>query len=771
MRPVRTFTLLWFAVFGSLALLSTAYPQERVRCTIHAINLNMAYEVIDSEDIAERLDTIASSFLRYLDSGNRSWDLIGLSGAYSKFQGTFVTLKEMSHPCRCYNAGHPGWTAGEKLTARCLANYLQKKKGWKHGIRPKIDINHQKGEIGLIAREGKFELLDGLVYQKLLGRTWFGTVRRRVLGTRLRIKDTGHILPFYATHISSGAQSFPPGTSANNSTKQIRDLVSAIKNWWHPGDLTPIVVGTFNFKRGTVCYDIMSRDFDEAGHNCGYNGIEQVWIGKEPSFPGARGRMEVVRHENPEGFENEGTELSDYSLCYVELLTPGPDVRDLTIDHCNFQSRFALGSQPKVRCDRYELKFSWRCNYIPRFTVLVNGHPYHDPQDNSNFENRLCPHNTGSVSVPMHFLVSKNSYARTVTVELERPDCSRTIELQLARPTIKVLPFLHQGYAYAAMSTLNPEQLIQGATEAYKDVQVIDESPTQDEIEALWDQRVFVHGRLIGDPHDPNSLIVGFVINYQLGYIAEPVFCNIRGDALVDPVILSATITKGQGTEMREQSIIGNDLPLENCLIFDGFTEQDYWDCISLTFDVDAIDDAGQKCHGSQTFFANSLLCIVRPDYSQLLFDLDSGSIKDRIHDSVSRELFTDLLATLTEDEKTVAQDRFTTFKKRIASLVRASLAKVQRDRSLWRAFKTAQREHYIDTEQEIFQQFASQKSFAEAWARIQPLRERMIKTALSTSIETFAHATLSDLRKAEAVSQIMEDLVPGKSEGSSWPP
>ena len=53
MRPVRTFTLLWFAVFGSLALLSTAYPQERVRCTIHAINLNMAYEVIDSEDIAD----------------------------------------------------------------------------------------------------------------------------------------------------------------------------------------------------------------------------------------------------------------------------------------------------------------------------------------------------------------------------------------------------------------------------------------------------------------------------------------------------------------------------------------------------------------------------------------------------------------------------------------------------------------------------------------------------------------------------------------------
>jgi hypothetical protein len=770
MKPVNTFTLLCFAVFGSLALLSTAYAQDRVRCAIHTINLNMAYDVIDSENFARRLDTIANLLLRDLDSGNRSWDLIGLSGAYSKRQGTFVTLKEMSHPCRCYNAGHPGWTAGKKLTTRCLASYLQKKKGWTDEVVPKIDINHQKGEIGLIAREEKYDVLDGVVYKKLLGRTWFGMARKRVLGTRLRIKDTGHILPFYATHISSGVQPFHPGTSANNTTKQVRDLVSAIKNWWHPGDLTPIVVGTFNFKRGTRCYDIMSKDFDEVGHNYGYDRIEQVWIGKETSFPGALGRMEAVRYEDLGVFDSDSTGLSDYSVCYVELLTPGPDVRDLTIDHCNFQSRFALGSQPKVRCDRYELKFSWACNYIPRFTLLVDGHPYHDPRDNSSFAHRLCPQNTGSISVPVHFLVSENSYAHTVTVELERPDCSRTIDIQLGRPAIEVFPFLHQGYAYTAMDTQNPEQFIQGVTEAHRDVQVIDENPTQDEIEALWDRRVFVHGRPIGDPNDPNSLIVGFVINYKLGYVAEPIFCNIRGDALVNPVNLSATITKGQGTKILEQSIV-NDLPLENCLIFDGFTEQDYYDRISLTFDVEAIDDAGQRCHGRQSFFANSLLCIVRPDYSELLFDLNSGSVKDRIHDSVTRELFMDLLATLGEDEKAIAQQRFPVFKNRIANLLRASLAKVQRDRNLWRAFKTAQREHYIDTEQKIFKQFASQKSFAEAQARIEPLREIMIERALSTPIEILAHATVLDLKEAEAVSQLMENLLFEESNGSSWPP
>ena len=59
MKPANTFTLLCFAVFGSLALLSTAYAQDRVRCTIHTINLNMAYDVIDSEDFAGRLQAVS----------------------------------------------------------------------------------------------------------------------------------------------------------------------------------------------------------------------------------------------------------------------------------------------------------------------------------------------------------------------------------------------------------------------------------------------------------------------------------------------------------------------------------------------------------------------------------------------------------------------------------------------------------------------------------------------------------------------------------------
>ena len=130
-----------------------------------------------------------------------------------------------------------------------------------------------------------------------------------------------------------------------------------------------------------------------------------------------------------------------------------------------------------------------------------------------------------------------------------------------------------------------------------------------------------------------------------------------------------------------------------------------------------------------------------------------------------------DLLATLGEDEKTIAQQRFPIFKNRIANLVRASLAKVQRDRNLWRDFKTTQREHYIDTEQEIFQQFASQKSFAEAQARIEPLRETMIERALSTPIEIFTRATVLDLKEAEAASQLMENLLFEESNGSSWPP
>ena len=767
MNRVKRLVVLCFLFFALPLFPHTTHAHERERVSVHKINLNPAHEQLGPDGLAGRVDTIAKILLDDLESGSRSWDLIGLSEAYCEPRGVFNTCTETPHRCLSRGPDDSGPIIGKNLTTDCLAGYLQVNKG--RAGTPKADINRQKGTVGFVARDEKFEILDGVVNNKLLGGTWFRASGKRVLGARLRIKSTGQILPFYTADIGLGV-SREPGTAASNQTKQIQDLISAVKTWWRSGDLTPLVVGTFNSTRGEKCYDSMSKDFDEVGRDFGFDGMEQIWIGKESSFPGSRGRMEVVRYETLESFADDSSALPDHSVSYAELLTPGPDVRDLTIGNGKFTNRFALDYDGKVRCDRYELTFSWNCNYLPRFTIMVDGFAYQDPRDDISYAHRLCPSSAGTMTVPMYFLVAPDSYARVVTVELERPDCSRSIDIRLERPSIKITPYLHKGYEYTAFGSSDRKQFIRGAAEAHQDVQVMNGILTPEEIDEYWGRRIFVHGKPIGEAHNSRSLIAGFVIRYKLGFVAKPVFCTIQSNAVIDPISLSARVTKNRENAVVERSTM-ESLSRKNCIIFDGFTRQNYLESASLTFDFEAVDDVGQRPHDRQTFYAKSLLCIVSPEYSELLVDLDSGSIKARIYDSVIKALFTDLVAQLPEHDRTPARQGFTTFRLRIADEVRDTLAKIQDDKNLWLAFKKAQRENYVDTEQEIFHQFASQASFAEDQAMIEPLRETMIKTALSAPIEILSHKALSDLKKSETVHHIMKDLLFKESDQNSWPP
>ena len=745
----------------------TTQAHERERLSVHKINLNPTHEELGPDALARRVNAVATLLRNDLESGTRSWDLIGLSQAYCEPRGIFNTCAETPHRCLSHGPDDSSSTPGKQLSTHCLAGSLQGKTG-RIGT-PKANITRQKGTVGFVAREEKFEILDGVVNNKALGGTWFRASGKRVLGARLRIKPTGHILPFYAAEVGSGV-SPETGTAASTKAKQVEDLISAVKTWWRSGDLTPLVVGTFSLAGDNTCYDLMREDFDEVGSDLCSNGMEQIWIGKESSFHGSSGRMEIVRYETLESFGEDANTLPDHSVSYIELLTPGPDVRDLTIRNCKFTDRFALEYDGKVRCDRYDLTFSWNCNYLPRFTMMVDGFTYQDPQNNLRYAHRLCPSSTGSMTVPLYFVVVPGSYVRLVTVELEKPDCSRSIDIQLESPSIEVTPYLHKGYEYTALGSPNREQFIRGAAEAYQDVQIVDDIIIPEEIEQYWGRRIFVHGKPIGEPHNPRSLIAGFVIRYKLGFVAKPVFCTIQSSAVIDPISLSARVTKSRAGAVVERSAIDN-LSRKHCAIFDGFTRQDYLDSASLTFEFQASDGVGQRPQNHQAFHAKSLLCIVSPEYNELLVDLDSGSIRERIYDSVIKALFTDLVARLPERERTAAQQGFTAFRLRIADEVRDTVARIQNDKSLWSAFKEAQREHYVDTEQQIFHQFASQASFAEAQAMIEPLREHMIKTALSTPIEILNQRVLSDLRKSEIVHHIMKDLLFEESDQTAWPP
>ena len=767
MNGFKRLVVLCFFFFALPLMPHTAHTYQRERISVHTINLNPAHKELGPDGLAASVDRIAKILLGDLESGTRSWDLIGLSEAYGEPRGIFKAWTKTPHRCLSGGPDNSGSTIGKKLTTPCLAAYLHRNNG--PAGTPKATFNRQKGSVGLLARPEKFEIVDGVVNHKLLGGTWFKPSGKRVLGARLRIKSTGHIFPFYTTDVGCGV-SQNRETAATSETKQIQDLISAVKTWWRPGDLTPLIVGTFNLTRGAQYYALMSEDFDEVGRDDDCEGTEQIWIGKESSFPGSHGRMEVVRYETPQSFRDDHSALPDHSLSYAELLTPGPDVRDLTIDKCSFTNRFPLDCKRKVRCDRYELTFSWNCNYLPRFTITVDGSAYQDPRDDITYVQRLCSSSAGTRTVPMHFVVAPGSYARVVTVDLERPDCSRSIAIELERPSIEITPYLHKGYEYTALGTSAREHFIQGSAEAYQDVQVMEDILSREKIEEHWDRRIFVHGKPIGEANNPRSLIAGFVIRYKLGFVANPVFCTIQSKAVIDPISLSAMVTKTKESTVVERSTL-EGLPRKDCVIFDGFTRQDYLDNTSVTFDFEAVDDVGQRPHDRLTFYAKSLLCIVSPEYSELLVDLDSGSIKARIYESIIKALFTELVAQLPEHDRTLAQQSFTAFKFKIADEVRDTLARIQHDKNLWLAFRKAQREHYVDTEQEIFQQFASQASFAGAQAMIEPLREPMIKTALSSPIEILTQRALSDLKKSETVRHVMEHLLFEESDQSSWPP
>jgi hypothetical protein len=185
------------------------------------------------------------------------------------------------------------------------------------------DLFFQHGEIAIIARREKFEHTGSQVMTKRLGYKWFGTVRRHVLGVRLTIKETGHVLPFFSTHITSFEDEW---YTRDQAKAQLEDLNSAIRHWWKRGDLTPIVVGDFNSHHwDREDWGIMERNFtlvQEARNQPG--GIEHIWIGRRDRFKGSSGSFIVTRGEFLADFGDGASNFSDHGVPFAMVSGPTP---------------------------------------------------------------------------------------------------------------------------------------------------------------------------------------------------------------------------------------------------------------------------------------------------------------------------------------------------------------------------------------------------------------------------------------------------------------
>jgi hypothetical protein len=241
----------------------------------------------------------------------RQWDLIGLNECFAKRTGTYdVNYVEQEFVCLETNCC--------KLAAECFDAGLR--------AGSSSDLFFQKGEIGIVARNEKFERADDHVMTKRLGYRMFNTLRRHVLGVRLTVKETGHVIPFFSTHISAFEDKW---WTRDQHRVQLEDLVSAIRQWWKRGDLTPIVVGDFNSDVSWNDEDwaIMEEDFslvEEATEARGpRGGIEHIWIGRRNRFKGSSGSFIVDRGEYLRDFKDKQG-LSDHGVPFAIVSGPTP---------------------------------------------------------------------------------------------------------------------------------------------------------------------------------------------------------------------------------------------------------------------------------------------------------------------------------------------------------------------------------------------------------------------------------------------------------------
>jgi hypothetical protein len=151
--------------------------------------------------------------------------------------------------------------------------------------------------------------------------TW-GENQRFIVGARFLLTGGRGVLPFYSVHVV-------PKSGGPRQVKQCIDVVRIVHDNFLEGDLTPLVVGDFNFSRAgdpNGAYPTMDRDFYEAGDRVGESAIEHCWVGRESSFPSNGGVLRLVEgsYEHNRDFDDGGANLTDHPCPYVEFELPEP---------------------------------------------------------------------------------------------------------------------------------------------------------------------------------------------------------------------------------------------------------------------------------------------------------------------------------------------------------------------------------------------------------------------------------------------------------------
>lgn len=304
-----------------------------VRISIRNINFKQKNPYIhDSEnrkpakiDFQKRLINIAkltAEFDNQRKNGRRV-DIFALCECWNRrIDGEKVARKIM---CNDHTTGKDVWTE------ECFYDK------WKEHLDPikqnrsNNPVHGQFGDAALLASSHRFELIEDYIKTTIdQGKTW-----HEMIGGRIRIKTTKFILPIYSTHLMTQNND----ANIKRQKKALRIIIDTVRNNWRTNDLTPVIVGDFNFYitkkisgENTIRGNIMEKDFYEIGHYFDHRFIEHFWVGKSSSFPDAGGFLKPVEGSYEVGGEfhqdiNEDDPLSftlsDHRAPYVELFIEG----------------------------------------------------------------------------------------------------------------------------------------------------------------------------------------------------------------------------------------------------------------------------------------------------------------------------------------------------------------------------------------------------------------------------------------------------------------
>ena len=400
-------------------------------------------------------------------------------------------------------------------------------------------------------------------------------------------------------------------------------------------------------------------------------------------------------------------------------------------------------SHDNQRCDRFTLKFTWKSDSTQpelHYSVYLDGNLY------ENMQGISCNAHSGTEEIEIHITVTNNdAYTHEVTIQLdEHPDSKKTINVKLEQPSSIAIPYVHNSeidyYRQAFPANERIFELISDALDrdSIQDVKYPDgTTPTQDDINSNLDRRVFVFGDSRGSPDQPGAILTGFEIKYKWGYVSNPVKCDFLNKALIEPLSITATLRK---TNEPNQPI--PNIPPNNHVIFEGFTENDYNNNNSIAFDYEVRDVVGQVINGRLLFSSRSILWIIHPLYDSL-WDPDWSNLKDRLHenwkDLLSREIFVNI-GGLTDPENIVIRDNFTKFREQFTPRLSSLLVNLSRNQALWISAAKKTVKEYTNFQREIRNELALQKNVGDVNKVLAYQRNKISNLLTTNLIKSFAN-------------------------------